>query len=219
MKRNWGLESVPKSPGSTHVPEFRKFRAGEPGDWRRCRSLSGRTLGLRHGHDRNASLGAPVPPLRARSGRTAAGAGGQHRRPARDCEAPPAARRVRLHRRRCRGRAHVGAQHRRLPRPRVPTARAARRLRHRSLGDGAREEAPHPAHPRADGLRADGRPRGRTRGRALGRARRASVHALDAEYALDRRGRERCRPRRAFQSGKAPGRPAPLVPGLRLEGP
>ena len=68
-------------------------------------------------HARLAALRRPVPSLRARRHQAPAGDGGEHRRPAPDRQAPAPWWRLRLHRRRRRGRADDACQ----PRQRSPT--------------------------------------------------------------------------------------------------
>ena len=155
---------------------------------------------------RHAALGPALPPDRAGRRDPPPGPGGVGRRPAPDRQAAVAARRVRLHRRRRRGRADAAQQLRRVRPHRVPAPGAAVGGGDRPVDDAARAAAAVPARAGADRLHAHRRSAGRA-GRGPGRrAGRPAVHAVDAGHPLDRGGRRGQR------------RPE-VVPGLRLARP
>ena len=142
---------------------------------------------------RHAALGPPLRADRDRPRRAAPRPRRVGRRPAPHRQAAPARRRVRLHRRRRRGRAHARRQ-RRPPSPRidVPAAGAARR-RARSTPSTTLlgRPLPFPLVLAPTGFTRIADPAGRAGRRPRRGARRAAVHAVDAEHPLDRGGRAR----------------------------
>ena len=204
-----GAAARHEHPGPREV-EARRSHPAHPSRRRsRPASLAGAGPGLAsrdaRARPRYAALRHALPSLRVGSGRATAGALRERRRPAARREAPAADRRVRLHRRGRRGRAHARRERPCLRPAGLPAEDPARRRTHDHRDDDPRTPGDHASRPRTDRLRPDRALAGRARGGPRGGTRRHSLQPVDARHPLDRRGRGRLQR-------------TEVVPGLRLEG-